>query len=216
MIRSLKIGIALVTVLATSAVGASAAQAASSLDIGAVPAFLTGAQGVGNKLTITGAGGQGLAVAKCNVATLTATTNAANVQEVTFTPSYGGCTKAGLAAVWDVNGCVYTFTSTAVALTWNMDIVCPAGQSMEITQGACVTSIGTQGPLGVVTFANVAGPPKHVTATLNVMGITEIGGAGCPAALQGAHNADLTGTQTIKAFKHEGGVEGAQVNLEAT
>jgi hypothetical protein len=216
MILNLKLGIILAALAAVSVLGAPAAQAASSLDVGATPAFLTGAQVAQNKLSITN-GGVVVAVLKCSTATLAATTTAANVKEVTFAPEYNTCTKAGLAAVVKVNGCTYTLTGTAVALEWDFDIVCPAGKTMEIVQGSCITTIGSQGPLQKVTFANVAGVnPKHVLATLEVNGIAEVGNLGCPANLQGAHPADLTGTQTIKAFRDEGGVEGVQVSLEAT
>lgn len=216
MIRNLKIGIVLAAVLAMSAIGASA-QAASSLDVGAAPATLTASQGVQNKLTITDAGVV-VTTVRCSTADLEATTTTTNVTEATVTPNYGAakmCELGGIAASVTVNGCKYTLKGTATALTWTADVVCPAGKVIEIEQGTCVITVASQANLGTITFANVAVPPKHVTATLNIKGISVTGGLGCPANLQGVKTADLTGTQTVKAFKDEV-VEGAQVNLEAT
>jgi hypothetical protein len=44
-----------------------------------------------------------------------------------------------------------------------------------------------------------------------------VGSAGCPANLVGTgENGELNGTTTIKAYKDVAGVEGEQVDLEAT
>lgn len=221
MIRNLKIGIALTAALAMSAIGAPGAQAASSLDIGAAPAFLTGPLS-GNKLRITGPKEESVAVLTCTTANLDATTTFANLTEVTFAPNFGAANTCKLVtevvsvASVDVNGCNFTLTNTATTLVWKADVVCPAGKVMEVTQGACTVTIAPQSNLEKITMATVAGTPTHVSATFAITNMSVTGGAGCPAATQGVHTADLTGVQTIKAFRDEGGKEGVQVNLEAT
>jgi hypothetical protein len=221
MIRKVKIiGMALVALFALSAVGASAAQAASSLDVGATPAFVTADQIAGNPLKLalkTATGGTTLSTVKCTTGHLETTTTTANVTEATLTPSYAGCTLGGLEAEVKVNGCKYTLTNTAVAKTAEVDIT-SCTTPLEIVQAGCVIKIANQGPLGSITFANLAGPPKDVEATVAVSMIAWSGGAGCPANLANVNgtDAELNGPTTVRAFNDASGVEGSQVSLEAT
>jgi hypothetical protein len=222
MIRTLKLSMALTALLALGAVGVSSAQAATSgLDVGTTPthsAWLTGEQATQNKLIITS--GTETVTVKCSTATFQATTADGTVNEATVTPGYGGvnaCTLGGSFATVDINSCKYTLTDTLTSLVANADVVCPGTSKIEITSAGCTVTVGSQGPLGSVTFSNNAGPPEHVTATLAVKNIAVTGDAGCPANLVGAHNAELTGSITLKAFQdNAGGVEGTQVSLKAT
>jgi hypothetical protein len=218
MIRNLKLGVAIMAVLALTAVGASAAQAASSLDVGAAPAILEGAQVTTNKLSINNSKGESLSTVKCTTATLSGTSTSTNVTTQLVTPSYSGCTLGGLSATVPVNGCQYRLNSTATAKTASADVVCPTGKTIEIIQGSCVLTVGSQTGLSSVVFGNEgSGTTASVLATLNVGNIAITGGSGCPANLVGTSNKGvLTGTINVKAFKDEGGTKGTQVGLTAT
>jgi hypothetical protein len=211
-------------VLAFSLVGVASAFADSALTPGANPAFITGEQATAQKLILTASG----TTVKCSTANLSATTTGTTVIEATASPTYGGCTIAGLSSPVDTNKCTYTITNTTTALTAKADITnCPLNPTAKekeegkgpitITQAGCNITIGNQGPLGTITFANSTGvTPADVTANLNITGITYTGDTGCPANVLGTHSdGDLTGSYTLKAFKDESGKEGAQVSLTA-
>jgi hypothetical protein len=221
MTRNIKIlGVAFAAMLAMTAVMASGAQAASSLDVGANPAILTAEQTEVLKLVLTASNTQ----VKCPKASLEGTTQASNVTEATLTPNFfeaeaENCTLGGTNVKVTRNNCNYTITSTATALTAEVDVVCGGTSTgILIDNGGCQITIPAQGPLSHVVFSNVAGSsPTHVLANVTVQGITYQGNAGCPANLQGLrHDGDITGKTTIKAFNDSSGVEGTQVSLEAT
>jgi hypothetical protein len=219
MIRNFKLGVAVLAVLALTAVGASAAQAASSLDVGAAPAFLEGAQvSANNKLAINNSEGTTVSTVKCSTATLKGTSTTTNVTSQLVAPTYGTCTLGGLTAEIKVNGCEYRLTSTTTEKQANADVVCAESKKIEIIQGSCVITVGSQEGLSAVTFANEgSGSTADVLATLNVKNVALTGGSGCPTNLVGTGNKGvLSGTQTVKAFKDESGVKGAQVSLSAT
>lgn len=213
MIRNFKVmGLAVVAVLAMSVIAASAAQAASSFDLGEAPAVVTGTQKTQNKFTV----GAGI-VTKCETAKYDATTEAKNVQELTVTPTYAGCQLAGQLAHIVTTGCTYTFTSTATPLQANVDVVCAAGKTITIQQTAtgCIVTVGSQATLGKVTAANVGG--TEVEATNNVEKIKYTGNASCPVGVNGTfENGTLTGTERLTAFKDVAGAEGAATSIQAT
>ncbi len=217
MIRTFKLGIAVVAVLVMSVIGAAAAQA-GSLDVGASPAWLTGSQVVKNKLTVTSAAGVDLATVKFGTANYDITTSTTSVTHMTSTPTIGECELGALEATCSPGTCRFTLSGVGTpALTFDFSIT-SCTSVFTITQGACVLTIPSTGVLEKVLFSSVAGAvPKHVLATLEVKKIPVEGDVGCPAALQAAGNTgDLSGTITTKAFSDVSGVEGAQVNLEAT
>jgi hypothetical protein len=225
MNRTIKLGIAITAVLALSAIAAAAAQA-GSLDLGAAPALLTGEQGTTAstkiKATVTSASGALLTTAKCSQVSGGGTTSTASVTEFTLTPSFGGvggCELGGLSATIAFGSCTITLSGVGTAaLTTNGSIV-GCTSPATITQGTCVLSVtSTSTTVEKVTAASVAGPPKHIVATLAIQKVPVTGGSGCPANLQAAGlTGDLNGTLTIKAFSDAGGgLEGSQVSLEAT
>jgi hypothetical protein len=223
MIRNLKVlGLAFAAVLSLGAVAVGSAQAASSLDVGASPAWITGTQSEQNKFTADGV------TAKCNAASFEATTQTANVTELTVTPKYGEaveagkeCQLAGTNAKVKMNGCQYTFTNTATALTAEVDITnCNTGKTIEIeeTTATCVFTVKAQGPLSHVVFENEVTSPKTVVANATVTNIHFVeDGVNCPHNNMTGTTAQYTGKVTLKAFGDVGGVEqSTQVNLEAT
>jgi hypothetical protein len=217
MIRKFKaVGVIFAAILAVSAIGASAASATSGLTPGANPAVITGNQTTAQKLVL---GASGTTI-KCGTSNLSATTTGTIVTEATLTPTYAGCTLAGLEATVVPNACKYTIKGTATALTATADVVgCAAGAPITITQGTCVITIGNQAGLSKITFANSAGAvPDDVNVTLNVEKIAYTGGAGCPANVQGARTDGLlTGGYTARAYVDAGEPfkEGSQVSLTA-
>jgi hypothetical protein len=216
MIRNLKVvGLALGALFAMSAVGASAAQATSSLDIGSNPAILTAQQKTQLKFTLTASG----LVVKCTTANLEGTTAASNVTQVTVTPQYSGCTLGGTATTIDINGCKFLITGTNSARTAEVDIQgCNPGKHLTITQGTCEITVPEGGPYSHTVFTNVANQtPTEADVNVTFAGIHYVGEGGCGTNVNGAHeDGDLTGETTLKAFQDSGGVEGTQVSLEAT
>lgn len=219
MIRNIKVlGLAFVAVLAMNSIAASAAQAASALDLEATPGLVTGEQLAGalqDKLTI----GANITM-KCETSTLHATTTVTKVEEFTATPTYAMCQLGGQLAHLNFNGCQYTFTATATATVMDVDIVCPAGKSIVFEQTAtgCIVAVKPQGPLGKITLSNVAGVPPHVNAKREVTGLHYEGNAKCPPSVFGTHSdGQLTGTTTLKGYQDIfSGSEGPQVSLQAT
>ena len=230
MTRNLKaLGLALIAMLAISAVASSAAQAApgelhSEVAAGKTSAILTGVNVGIHQMTVKGF------TLKCEYANVEGTV-AKTTTDATVTPEYDICFYGGLKAEVKMNGCKYTLTGAA-DFTANLDITgCTSGKSIEVIDPICTITIPEQKGLSHVVFANKPGPPKHIEASSTVTGVTYIGdGMLCGQA--GGHHADgtLTGSTTIKAYEDEGLHEpitidghqfqqfkdGAQVNLFAT
>lgn len=214
MIRKLKmLGLSLVALVAMSAIGASAAQAAAGeLDIGAAPATLTGQQTTALKFKMTASG----LTTQCSTEKLHGTTAATSVSEATVTLETSGCTLGGTAATLDKNGCKYTLTGGVAANTAQVDYVgCATGKHYTITQGSCEITIKEQGPLSHIVFSNPTG--QDVNANFTIQGIHYEGEGGCGTGVIGTHtDGDLTGEMTINAFHDNSGTEGSQVAVQTT
>jgi hypothetical protein len=179
MIRNLKVlGLALVAVLAMSAMVASAASA-SQYTGSAYPTTGTGSNTAGNE-TFTTPGG----TVQCD--SHFEGTLAAASSTLTVTPKYTNCVAFGfLNATVNMNGCDYLFHSGPAqgggVYFHTVDIVCPAGKSIVITAGTCVADVGGQTGLAKVKTTNLAG--GTVTVQPEVAGITlnvTTDGFGCP------------------------------------
>jgi hypothetical protein len=208
MSRKIKIlGLACVAVFALTAASASSAMASSAFTVATGGTKIEGVQSTAQKLTLA----EGVTV-KCTTSTLTAPVSAGTVTEATATPTYSGCTLAGLSATIETHSCTYTITNTGTALTFNADVTnCPSGSGIVIKNSGCTVTILNQGPLSSITAANVAATPPHVTATLGVGSIAYTGGSGCPSNVVGSHTGTLEGGYTLKAFNSAG----TQVGLSA-
>jgi len=190
-----------------SAVAASGAQAASSLDVGVTPSVGTGEiVSAASPHTLTA----GKAVVKCEVANLEGTLTGTNVTEGTVTATYSKCKLAGTAMEVRMNGCKYTLTNTATALTLNVDVVeCTTGKVIEIKSltTSCTITVKEQGPLSSVVGENVVGSsPAHIKAVANVTGIHAVfDGTECPEP-NGTTIAtsSFKGDTTLKAFADSG------------
>lgn len=154
MTRNLKVlGLALVAAFAMSAVVASAASAQIGKITSDGPVTLKGTEtgGVGaNSFTAFGATVEcpGSTYTGHKVITTPHTLIPSGSTEATITPKYVNCVTGGNPATIDMNGCDYVFrdATTVSAGTWGVtvDIVCPVGQVIKITGGACTVEVPAQ------------------------------------------------------------------------
>jgi hypothetical protein len=178
MIRKFKtIGIAMVAVLALSAVVASAANAAN-FTASKYPTAGTATSEAGNDDFKTEAGSVECH-AHFHVAALTEPS-----KTVTVTPTYSGCKAFGfLNATVHMNGCDYIFYSEG----GRVDLNCPAGSGpIVITAGTCEASIAGQANLTTVDLAN-SGSGISAQATVTGIKYTVLkDGIACPFSGTGA------------------------------
>jgi hypothetical protein len=165
MIRNLKaLGLAALAVCALgafSAASASAAEFHSSVE----HSVLDGTQ-IGTDVFTTNAG-----EVSCTEATYTGTQTAKTTTTQSSLAKYSGCTAFGFAAVpITVNGCEYVFHAAA---TNTVDIVCPAGKTIEVLAPNCTVTVGSQNGKTAVTFATEGKSPKRdVKVNVNLAGLT--------------------------------------------
>jgi len=199
MIRSLKsLGLALVAVLAMSAVVASAAQATPQYTGSAYPVNGTGTNAVGNE-TFTTPGG----TVQCD--SHFSGSLAEPSSTLTVTPKYTNCKAFSfLNATVDMMGCDYLFHAGASLgegkYSHTVDVVCEEGEGpITITAGTCKADVSSQSGLGTVTTTNlgdgtVTVQPNVSEITLNV---TE-DGFGCPFPGKGHYKGTYHGDVVLK------------------
>jgi hypothetical protein len=124
-------------------------------------------------------------------------------------PSYSGCTAFGfLGATVHPNGCTYQFhltSNTVSPYTSTVDVVCPAGKSIEVTGAfGCVTTVGSQNGLtGVTLTNNGTKTTRDLKVGLKVTGVHGVASANCPAP--GTFTTgELTGEATVRAYNSAG------------
>ena len=157
MNRKLKtLGLAVVAVLAMSAVVATAAQA--QFTASSYPTAATATSPKGNDDFKTEAGS-----VECKghfaVAALTEASNT-----VTVTPTYSECIAFFFSATVHMNGCDYVFHNNG-----EVDLECPEGAAVTITAGPCEVDIPPQTGLKSVAFTNDA---TDITVKSTTKGIT--------------------------------------------
>jgi hypothetical protein len=165
MIRNLKtLGLAFVAVFAMSAIGASAASAATEFHAEKAPVTLTGTQHAGEDVFVTDAG-----KVSCEEATYTGSQATVTSLTSSATPKYSGCHATfGLNTTVDVNECKYVFHAD----TGKVDISCPAGKVIAVTAPGCEVTVGSQTGLGTATFTNKgAGTTREITIDVKLSGI---------------------------------------------
>ena len=160
MIRKFKtLGLALVAVLAMSAVVASAASAQFTAD--KYPTTGTATSALGNDDYKTEAGS-----IEC-ASHYEGTLNAAS-STTTLKPVLTGCKAFGFAeATINMNGCHYVLHRTS-ATTSHLTTTCPAGQVIRTTAGNCEVTYAAQSPTGSITTTNAG---NNITLKANVTGI---------------------------------------------
>jgi len=210
MTRTLKLlGLVALAVVAVSAVSAAGAQGAvQKIHCTTKPCIITGESTEG-KLVLN----PGNITVKCT-AKYESTLSEETVTEATVKAEYTKCKTAGVASTVDMNGCDFTFKSTSeTEATAKVDVNCTSPNEITITAPGlpCTVHIGPQTGLEHVVFTNSGGTePTDVTANVTVSNIAiKATESGCSTATGGA----LTDSVTLKGFKDEAGVEGAQVGL---
>jgi hypothetical protein len=183
------LGLAIVAMLAMSAVVTSAASAQ------ATTAKLTAMDNVYPKTWYaTNSAGQETLTTEAGTVECASTFSgsiAGATQEFTVNPVYSGCKAFGfLNATVAMEGCSYrlkittTLTSPTHHYQVHSNVVCPAGKAIKITAGTCVVTIGAQTGLTTADLENNAAttdilfrPTKGKT---NYTVVTD--GFGCPFA----------------------------------
>jgi len=213
MIHTLKtMGIALIAVLAMSAVATSAASANPLFHTEFAGTTLTGGQtGIVANVLKTDLGEM-----KCKVVQFGGSQAAQTTTTMTLNPKYEECKIGGSNATVTLNGCAYTFhlEEQAEPVEARMGIECPfAGGKIEIHVGECTITVPAQEPRKTVTFTNEGeGTTRSVVADLNVSGIHYIEhGAGCASETVTTENGTYTGVITVKGEDSEGHHKGIWV-----
>ncbi len=207
------LGLAFATVLAMSAVAASAASA-HVFHSEVEKTTITGTQVEKNKFTIAGQ------AVECATATFAASASEKTVSEIeNVVPTYGTCTYGAELMTVTMEGCTYTLSSTTDA---NGDaltkINCPAGKhvTIDLSKGCKITlkeaaaANGTQTATGGVHYTNEgAGTARTVlidlTATFKVSHDWTGEGAEPLSCKNIVGTGKLTGTVTVKGTS--GGVQ---------
>jgi hypothetical protein len=222
MTRNLKaLGLALVAVFATSVMVASTASAQVG-NLGKItsdgPVTLKGTETAGeNKFEAFGA------TVTCPGSTYTGhKVNVTphelipvNATEVTITPTYVNCVEGTNKITIDMNGCDYvlkdTTTKTAGENTYTVlvDIVCPAGKSIEITGGFCTVKVGAQANKAGFHLKNTGTGTSNdldLTGTINTLTASACGG------LLNTNAAVQKQDVTVKGFSSTGVETGVTVS----
>jgi len=205
MIRNLKIlGMAVVAVLAMSAVVASAASAQlGTFTAHEYPATITGEQ-TGTDVFTTVAG-----TVSCTHATYHG--EAAGPQtSLTITPTYSGCKAFGLfTATIDMNGCDYQFNRPTTEEPFGnglyvgtVDIKCPVNTEITITTDVCRVTVPAQTGLSQITYKNTpTATPTDVDVSVNISKkIKYTVDPNCATAAAGTYtDGSYTGAATVDA-----------------
>ena len=166
MIRNLKVlGLALVPVMALTAVAASSASALTAFTSEKAPVQLTATQ-EGNH--VFDAAGNFIT---CKKASFSGTSSSTSVATITFSGTYSECTFFGVAVTVNMNGCAYVFHANG-----EVDVECPTGKSIifkaTILGSFCEVSVGPQNGLKTATYANIGTETtREVTMTPNITSI---------------------------------------------
>ena len=197
MKRTFKVlGLALVAVLALSAVIASAASAAENF-VAEEAATVSVSSNETQVFTYTAGGAQ----VKCTGTQVSAAVTTSS-PEVTATPSYSGCTGPGgiTAHVQFNGGCDFLFTINGQVH------VCPGGGTVTIVvTGLCTYHFSAQ-TVSVVTYDNIgSGTTKEVKLTPEVTGITATNtNPGFLCGPESSTTGTYSGSVTLTAVNSEG------------
>jgi len=148
-------GLAMLTVLAMSAVAASAARAQFTAN--SYPTSITASSALGNGSLTTEAGAM-----EC--AEHFSSTFDESSSELTVEAVYSKCSWFSFNTAMNMNGCDYVFHSNG-----EVDLECPSGQSIVLIAGACEVQFGSQTGLKSSGLVSNAG---HIDFQFNISGIT--------------------------------------------
>jgi hypothetical protein len=182
MIRNFKaLGLAVVAVLAMSAVVASAAQAEATtaqFTAATYPTTFEGTNTAGSEVFTTEGG-------KVECASKFTGSMSAASQTSEAHPTYTGCKAFGfLTATVNTEECNYLFHVTTKTgegkYQAHADVVCPAGQSIKVSASTCKIEIKGQTGLTTVNFENSSGDLKVLANVGGIAYTVTQDGIGCP------------------------------------
>jgi hypothetical protein len=203
------------TLLTMSAIGAGAAPAALANQFHSTATNTTitvwsnftqefELEPVGHIVTCQGVGGS-------------AEISAQTVAEVTFKPTYSGCTFTGVffsTAQVSMGSCSYLFKINLFSNLGPVHIKCSKNESITITvkvfgTSVCTLHIAEQTPENVATYGNSGSTKVYVSPTLTGIDSTRQGSSECGPASSttGSYNGEVqvkgeeTGTQNEKAIQ---------------
>jgi hypothetical protein len=150
------------------------AQKFKELSVEGTPPKLEGAQyPIAISGTQTSSHGWGLQLGNTSCGTTTFSSSVSGpATQVSLGPVYGSCSMAGFATTVKMNGCSYlvNIESTGPPSTGRLDVVCPAGKSIEFSTGKCKVTIPAQTTnAGGLALSN--GPNATIGVGFSVSGI---------------------------------------------
>jgi hypothetical protein len=158
---------------------------------------------------------------KCTTAKFASTTEASTYTTIAMTPTYAGCTFAGVAATYDLNGCSYLFhiNNESPPFKGTLDVVCPEGQELTITGGTkCTLHIPPQTGIGPIVYTTI-GSGSTRELTIDFSGATNAKSSQTPGTASVGKCSALssspgksTGTATITGESYEGAHLGLYVS----
>jgi len=189
------LGLTFLTIVALSAVAASAALANPQFHLEMEDTTLTGGQITPNVLTTD------LGAMECEVVHYDGTQGPFTSTTLTLTPIFEKCKIGGVNTTVTMNGCSYVFHLAQNTENYEakMGIECPAGQKFVIHTPECAITIPPQGPKAAVTFTNEnAAATRSLVIDLNIGGIEYIehGGA-CASETEATANGTFVGQATV-------------------
>ena len=169
MIRNFKaMGLAVVAVLAMSALVASSASA--QFEAETVPVTVTTSSNSMQKFAVA----VGQTPIECTTLKSKGTQSVTPSTTFTTHPEYSNCeTFLGQEVTVNTTGCNYVFHVSKGSTSGTTDVECEAGKTIVITVGSiCTYTIGTQTGLSSVSFKNTgSGTTREIIVEPNVTGI---------------------------------------------
>lgn len=141
-------------------------------------------------------------VFSCEKVSFSGTASSKSTGAITTTPELGSCAWInGFVVGWATNGCKYRFhAGPGSELKGTVDIT-GCEKPMTMSSAGCTITIPNQSGLGPVTYKNVAGSPKTVTAIAALTSITYTRSGVCGAGSAGTYsNGTYSGEWTVKGL----------------
>lgn len=153
----------------------------------------------------------------CTVADYHGTVAAKTVESITIFPTWEECYTTGSTTKFDVdeNGCWFTFTIGRKGQTaphHTVHLLCPTGETIEITHPSCRIHIPPQTLTGVTYKEDEVGGKKAITLESTVKNITSHYESGICVFLGTKHLAEMVGSVTVWGED----TEGKRIDITAT
>ena len=187
------LGLLAMAVMALSAIFGSASASASKFTASKVGASLTESTLVQHIYTITGSS------VKCTNYTIEGKTEALESEQISWIPSYSGCTAFGLPAQLTNDNCRHVSRANGDTYKEPVNIMFSCATTIHASNifGKCMVVIKGQTVLGAVSYTNGEGDIKVKNNSTGMHAeVTESTGV-CPLTVGTHTNASFTGESTI-------------------